>query len=215
MSNLLLENISQLRTPFYCLHTTGFIITVGKRRSRFTHLKIVWHRICTECIRLIAAKVAFVQAFLQPSSFSKAGEFLGLIIFYGSFIPRAPDILKMFRNEITTRSLAVSFGDPRTPNRPCRASEFLPKRGFSIIPFIMALTLLKAYPSDVTVSGVLHQFCGQDRMPQNLLCRNLEGAQSCFTLYSNEVLAIFLAIMHHHHFFRNRTFHSLTDRKLC
>ena len=67
--------------------------------------------------------------------------------------------------------------------------------------------------SDIAVGAVLQQYIANDRCPISYFSKKLKPAESRYSTFDRELLAVYLSIKHFWHFVEGCTFHILTDHK--
>jgi len=82
-----------------------------------------------------------------------------------------------------------------------------------IHPTSNAPTSVMTDASDVAVGAVLQQFINGQWCPLSFFSRALKPAETRYSTYDCELLAIYLAIKHFRYFLEGRHFHVLTDHK--
>ena len=76
-----------------------------------------------------------------------------------------------------------------------------------------APTCIVTDASDVAVGAVLQQHIGNQWQPISYFSRKLKPAETQYSTFNRELLAIYLAIRHFHHFVEGHLFHIRTDHK--
>ena len=69
------------------------------------------------------------------------------------------------------------------------------------------------HPTLHVVGAVLQQHINGNWHPISFFSRKLTPAETRYSTFDRELLAVYLAIKHFHHFLEGRTFHVLTDHK--
>ena len=67
--------------------------------------------------------------------------------------------------------------------------------------------------SDTAVGAVLQQYLDGTWHPHSFFSKMRTPAETRYSTFDKELLAIYLAIKHFHHFLEGRHFHVLTDHK--
>ena len=80
-------------------------------------------------------------------------------------------------------------------------------------PKLAAPTSLATDASDTAVGAVLQQFVDGVWQPISYFSRKLSPAETKYSTFDRELLAIYLAIKHFRHFIEGRVFHVSTDHK--
>ena len=76
-----------------------------------------------------------------------------------------------------------------------------------------APTCLMTDASDTAVGAALQQFIGNSWQPIAFFSKKLKPAETRYSTFDRELLAIYLSIKHFRHFLEGRPFHVLTDHK--
>ena len=166
-------------------------------------------------IRPLEEKVKAVREFPQPTSIWKLREFLGLVNFYHCFIPNVAATLEPLNKLLSTaedRARHLAWNTAATT-------------AFTAIKDALANATLLAHPkphaptsimtdaSESTVGAVLQQQIQDGWQPIAFFSKALQPAETRYSAFDRELLAIYLAIKHFRHFIEGREFYILTDHK--
>ena len=91
--------------------------------------------------------------------------------------------------------------------------EALAKASFLSYPDSEAPTCLMTDASDTAVGAVLQQYINDTWHPISFFSRKMTPAETRYSTFDRELLAVYLAIKHFRHFLEGRPFHVLTDHK--
>ena len=94
-----------------------------------------------------------------------------------------------------------------------QAKEMLARATMLFHPKPDALTSIMTDASNKAVGAVLQQKLGADWHPISYFSRKLNVAETKYSAFDRELLAVYLAIKHFRHFVEGRPFHVLTDHK--
>lgn len=209
------EHAAHLRCIFSRLASHGILINVKKSQFGRHELDFLGHHVTATGIRPLDARMAAIRNFPQPTSIRKLREFIGLVTFYHRFQPHlaaklAPlHAMLQLRNRqkqqlIWTDSATTAFTDVKTA-------------------FTDAITLHHPRPdaayslmvdaSDIAVGAVLQQEHDGECMPIAFFSRKLKPAETRYSTFCRELLAIYLAIKHFRHFLEGHSFYVCTDHK--
>ena len=136
-----------------------------------------------------------IREFPQPVTQRKSREFLGLVNFYRRFIPHCATTLQPLNDLLKHNhkpSDRLEWSDSATT-------------AFS--------TIKGALASSVAVGAVLQQYVDGQWQPLAFFSKVLKPAETRYSTYDRELLAIFLAIKHFRYFLEGQDFHILTDHK--
>ena len=153
--------------------------------------------------------------FLNPLPSVNFMRFLGLINFYHRFLPNCADTLQPL-NEL----LSTSKGSTKTILWSENATA-----AFATIKEALANATLLSHPkpdaptsimtdaSDIAAGAVLQQYIGNGWRPISYFSKKLKPAESRYSTFDRELLAVYFSSKHFRHFVKGRTFHTLTDNK--
>ena len=202
-----------LRELFDRLASFGVVINPAKCEFGVGSLDFLGHHLDHDGIRPLASKVEAIRVFPVPKSLRKLREFLGLVNFYRRFIPRCADIvdpLTKLMSSKNTRSFAL--GDAAV-------------HAFEEIKAALANATMLAHQrpgaplsvvvdaSDVAVGGILQQQIDDNWQPLAFFSLKLKSAETRYSTFGRELLAIYLTIRHFRHALEGRQFHVMTDHK--
>ena len=144
--------------------------------------------------------------FPWPTSQRQLQRFIGLVNFYHRFIPRGAELLnskskfqKLTWNEEATAAFMAT-------------KEALANATLLYYPKPDAPTCLMMAASNTAVGAVLQQYV--DGMWHLIsFSKKMKPAETHYSTFDRELLAVYLAIQHFQHFLQGRQFHVLTDHK--
>ena len=209
------EHRQHLHLVLERLSDHGILINPSKCAFGVEQLDFLGHHVDSQGIRPLEEKVQAIREFPQPTTQRKLREFLGLINFYHRFIPGAADILHPL-NAILVASKdstkTVQWNDNALAAFVA-AKEALAKATLLSHPKPDAPTNITTDASNVAVGAVLQQYINHCWCPIAYFSKKLQPAETRYSTFDRELLAIYLAIKHFRHFIEGRTFHILTDHK--
>ena len=209
------EHKQHLRLVFQRFREYGVIVNPSKCEFGVAELTFLGHTLNSQGTRPLREKVAAIQDFPQPNTKRKLREFLGLVNFYHRFIPKCARILLPINNLLKTTE-----GD----NKKLQWDE-TSSQAFQDIKQAMAEVSLLAHPhydsptsimtdaSDTAVGAVLQQEIDKHWHPIAFFSKKLTPAETRYSTFDRELLAIYLAVKHFQHFVEGRDFFILTDHK--
>ena len=174
-------------------------------------LEFLGHKVSEHGIEPLEERVQALQQFPLPDTQRKLREFLGLINFYHRFVPNCAGILQPL-NAMLSHSLAndrVLSWTQLTTDAFKQAKEMLARATM----LFHALTSIMTDASNKAVGAILQQKLGADWHPISYFSRKLNVAETKYSAFDRELLAVYLAIKHFRHFVEGRPFHVLTDHK--
>ena len=149
-----------------------------------------------------------VRDFPLPTTQRKLREFIGLINFYRRFILDCATILKHTKRPsdtpVWTDTATTAFSNIKNA---------LANTSLLSHPTPDAPTSIMTDASDVAVGAVLQQWVNGQWCPLAFFSKALKPAETRYSTFDRELLAIYLTIKHFRYFLEGRIFHVLTDHK--
>ena len=191
------------------------MINPGKCVLGVAEVNFLGHRVSSHGIQPLEEKVTSIRDLPRPTTMCKLREFLGLINFHHRFIPNCAAIL-----EPLNRMLSLTGSDARHLPWDDRAIT-----AFTAIKEALARATLLAHPkphaptrimtdaSDRAVGAILQQQIEDSWQPIAFFSRKLLPAETRYSAFDRELLAVYLAVKHFRHFVEGREFLILTDHK--
>ena len=209
------EHKQHLKLVFDRFRQFGVIVNPTKCELGVSELTFLGHYLNSEGVRPLQDKVKAIQDFPQPTTQCKLREFLGLVNFYHRFIPHCADTLNPLHTLLASAH--------KTEHTLLWTEE--PLQAFSKIKQAIADVALLSHPhadaptnvmndaSDTVVGAVLQQQINNEWKPIAFFSRRMKPAETSYSTFDCELLAMYLAIEHFQHFVEGRQFHVLTDHK--
>ena len=209
------EHERHLRLVLERLSDHGILVNPSKCVFGVDHLEFLGHYVDSNGIRPLEDKVQVIRAFPTPTTQRKLREFLGLVNFYHRFIPHAATILQPLNRLLSTPKDKASkltwTADATTAFTTIK--EALAKATLLFHPQPDAPTSIMTDASDVAVGAVLQQRIAGDLQPIAYFSKKLKPAETRYSTFDRELLAMYLSVKHFRHFVEGRTFQILTDHK--
>ncbi|BHF63696.1 hypothetical protein SprV_0200669000 [Sparganum proliferum] len=161
----------------------GVVINPAKCVLGVPSLEYFGHHIDSEGLRPLPSKVETVRNFPPPTSKRQLQRFLGMVNFYRRFFPNCADLMLPLTNMLS---------DPKGPVE--LTGEAL--TAFERIKNSLADATLPTHPA-----------------PEAQLSLMLLPAETRYSTFGRELLAIYLAVKHFRHFLESRGFTVFTDHK--
>lgn len=207
------EHMQHLRAVLQRLDDQGILINPSKSVFGVHSLDFLGYHVDASGIRPMESKVEAVRDFPQPTTQRKLREFLGLVNFYRRFIPKGATLLRPL-------NLLLARSAPKTLVLTEDATS-----AFSSVKNILADATLLVHPqpgastcimtdaSEAAVGAVLQQSIDGQWQPLAYFSKCLKPAETRYSAFDRELLAIYLAIKHFRYFVEGRQFYILTDHK--
>lgn len=208
-------HLQHLKEVFTRLQDHGIQLNPAKCRFGVPSLEFLGHRVDKDGIYPLEEKVRAVREFPKPSTQRELRQFLGLINFYHRFIPRCARILQPLHSILSGKSpqnARLEWTEP-TVEAFTNIKTALADASMLCHPQPEAPTSIITDASDVAVGAVLQQLINSVWSPIAYFSRKLRPAETRYSTFDRELLAMYLAIRHFRHFVEGRSFHITTDHK--
>ncbi|BHF83082.1 hypothetical protein SprV_0802622400 [Sparganum proliferum] len=206
------EHKEHLALVFDRLDQFGVVINPSKCVLGVPSLDFLGHHVDAQGLRPLSSKVEAIRDFPPPTSKRQLQRFLGMVNFYRRFLPNCADLMLPLTN--------LLFG-PKGP---------LELRGHALTAFeriktSLADATLLTHPapeaplslmvdaSTVALGAVLQQHINNSTRPLAFFSKKLSPAETRYSTFGRELLAIYLAVKHFRHFLEGRDFTIFTDHK--
>ena len=207
------EHEEHLREVFRRFELHGLVLNGEKCQLGMAELDYLGHHVSASGITPIKDKVAAINNFPRPDTVKQLQTFLGMLNFYRRFLPQAAAVLKPLtevlqggtRGRLTwTEDMAAAFK---------RGKEAIVAAVELAHPDPAAVLSLAVDASDSHVGAVLQQQKGREVRPLAFFSVKLDKAQSRYSAFDRELLAVYLGIRHFRWLLEGRQFHVLSDHK--
>ena len=209
------QHLKDLRTVFERLASHGIVINSNKCLFGVSNLDFLGHHIDRHGITPLPEKVQAVRDFPQPHSQRQLRRFIGLVNFYHRFLPHCAELMNPLHSLLASakpKSQALTWSD--TAQAAFNATkDTLAKASLLSYPTTDAPTCLMTDASDTGVGAVLQQHFNGTWHPIAFFSKKMSPAETRYSTFDRELLAVYLAIKHFRHYLEGRMFHVLTDHK--
>ena len=209
------QHLKDLRTVFERLASHGIVINSNKCLFGVSNLDFLGHHIDRHGITPLPEKVQAVRDFPQPHSQRQLRRFIGLVNFYHRFLPHCAELMNPLHSLLASakpKSQALIWSD--TAQAAFNATkDALAKASLLSYPTTDAPTCLMTDASDTGVGAVLQQHFNGTWHPIAFFSKKMSPAETRYSTFDRELLAVYLAIKHFRHYLEGRMFHVLTDHK--
>ena len=206
------QHIQDLKAVFTRLSAHGILINPNKCQFATPSLTFLGHHIDCHGISPVPEKVKAVNDFPQPQTQRQLRRFIGLVNFYHRFLPHCAELMQPLHSLLKGKSQSLTWTEAAT-NSFQASKEALANASLLTYPTPTAPTCLMTDASDTAVGAVLQQHIHGIWKPISFFSRKLTPAETRYSTFDRELLAVYLAIKHFRHFLEGRSFHVLTDHK--
>ena len=209
------EHLTHLRQVLQWLSNHGMVINLSKCTLGVSELHFLGHCVTTNGIQTLEEKVSTVCNFPQPASIRGLREFLGMVNFYQRFIPncvRPLQPLNQFLSSSKHTSSQLTWDDTASAAFDA-IKQALADATLLAHPKLLAPTSIMTCASKYAVGAVLQQYIDDEWHPIAYFFKKLRLAETRYSTFDRELLAIYLAIKHFRYFIEGREFFVLSDHK--
>ena len=211
-SSNLAEHDRHLRALFDRLSQYGVTINVSKCSFGQSSVSFLGHVVSSSGIHALPDKIQAIIDYPAPSSFRQLRCFAGMVNFYRRFIPHCATLVQPLTDLLQGKPKSFVF-----PSNALVAFEEL-KRSIANIASLAhqdpnAPLSLVTDASDTAVGAVLQQYVKKQWQPLAFFSKKLQPAESRYSTFGRELLAVYLSIRHFRHVLEGRDFTVYTDHK--
>ncbi|BHF64597.1 hypothetical protein SprV_0200760300 [Sparganum proliferum] len=206
------EHKEHLALVFDRLDQFGVVINPSKCVLGVPSLDFLGHHVDAQGLRLLSSKVEAIRDFPLPTSKRQLQRFLGMVSFYRRFLPNCADLMLPLTNmlsgpkgllELTGEALTAFERIKNSPADDTLLTHPAPEAQLSLM----------VDASTVAVGAVLQQHLAGSTQPLAFFSKKLLPAETRYSTFGRELLAIYLAVKHFRHFLEGQEFTIFTDHK--
>ena len=188
------------------------MINAAKSELGKQHLTFLGHHIDKDGIRPTTDKVVAIQNMTVPKSQTELKRFLGMVNYYHRFVPNMATVLQPLNEKLNAKTKTLEW-DEEADNAFETAKSALRDATMLVHPKLDTETNIVVDASATAVGCILQQRINDTWQPLAFFSRKLKPAETRYSAFDRELLAIYLAIKHFGYFLEGREFHVLTDHK--
>ena len=205
-----------LKKVFSRLQEYGIQINVEKSTFGVSTIDFLGHTVSSTGITPLQPKCEAIKQFPKPSTQRQLKEFLGMINYYNRFIPNCSLLLQplyaMLKPAKKGQSIKLNW-TPETEEAFLNAKDILTTEPTLSIPIPEAETSISTDASNYGTGAVLQQFINGGWKPIAFFSQKFNNAESKYSTFDRELLAIYKAVKRFRYFIEGRQFHVYTDHK--
>ena len=205
-----------LHQVFTRLKDYGVQINVDKSEFGVASLTFLGHTVTPAGIAPLSTKCEAIQQFPKPSTQRRLKEFLGMVNYYNRFIPHCSLLLQplhaMIKPAKRGQSVVLAWTH-ETDAAFLAAKKALCDATTLSFPAPDAEVSVATDASDIGTGAVLQQLIDGAWKPIAFFSQKFTKAESNYSAYDRELLAIFKAVKRFRYFLEGRCFHVYTDHK--
>ena len=206
------EHELHLREVFARLRTHHLTVNLEKCVLNQPQVNFLGHVVNDQGIRPLPEKVAAIQQFPPPTTKLDVQRLLGMANFYRRFLPRLAHIIRPLTNSLsfTTKEFTVTA---EMISAVSQLKTSIANATMLVHPVRNATLSITTDASDVAIAGVLHQHHRGRLEPLSFFSRRLSDAETRYSTFDRELLAVFASVMKFRHIIDGRRLIIYTDHK--
>jgi len=210
------EHEKHLEELFSRLDSYGIQLNPAKCILGASQVKFLGYLVSAEGTQPLPEKVQAIRDFKKPENIKQLRQFLGTINFYRRFVPGAAkdqaQLHELLRGPKTKGKTPIEWTvQLEQAFQNCKDS--LTKATLLAHPKSKARITLTTDASDTALGAVVHQENENAWQPLAFMSKKLSQAQTKYSPYDRELLAIYTAVKHFRHLLEGREFTIFTDHK--
>ena len=209
------EHRRHLRQVLERLNRYGVTLNPAKCVFGANRLSFLGHDVSPDGIAPLPDKVAAVQDFPRPSTQTQLRRVIGMVTYYHRFLPKAAALLRPLHHLIDPKKKksAPLQWTPDAESAFLGVKTALAEAARLAHPSPGAALSLQVDASDTGVGAVLQQHVGGEWAPLAFFSKTLQPAETRYSTFGRELLAVYLAVRHFKHSLDGREFIIFTDHK--
>lgn len=210
------DHINDLDEVFKRLNKYGVTINTSKCAFGKTELTFLGYNVTCDGIKPDEEKVKAISEYPQPNTIEELRRFLGLINFYRTSIPRAAEtqtVLDKYLHNSKKRDKTKIIWTEESIKAFNDSKKIISEAVTLAHPDPDAKLVLMTDASNSCVGAALHQVINEELQPLGFYSKKLNNAQTKYSTYDRELLAIYMAIKHFRYVIEGRDLTVLTDHK--
>ena len=206
------QHESDIRQLFASLKRFGLVLNVGKCIFGLRQIEFLGHCVTAQGISPLKSKVEAVRSFERLHTVKALQRFLGLVNFYRRFLPGIAGTLQPLTDALAGAPSQLSWTETITSAFQ-QTKEQLADATLLVHPISDAELRVNTDASSRAIEGAIHQVvCGQVQ-PLGFFSRQTSSAESRYSTYDLELLAVYATILKFRHVLEGRRFRIFTDQK--
>ena len=210
------SHLQHMKEVFTRLQNYGIQINVEKSMFGVYSVDFLGHTVSSTGITPLQAKCLAVQQFPKPSTQRQLKEYLGMINYYNRFIPNCSDLLQPLYSMLkpSKKGQSIKLTWTQEAEKAFLNSKNILINGTTLsFPVSEAETSISTDASNIGTGAVLQQFIDSAWKPIAFFSQKFNNAESKYSTFDRELLAIYKAIKRFRYFIEGRKFHVYTDHK--
>ena len=206
------QHENHLRQLFGALRRFGLVLNVEKCTFGVSELEFLGHSVSAKGIRPMPGKVTAVKQFERPRTVKGLQRFLGLVNFYRRFLPGIAEVMRPLTDALAGAPRQLTWTEAMTSAFQL-TKQRLAEATLLVHPVSGAELRVNTDASSKAIAGAVHQVVRGQLQPLGFFSRRTSEAESRYSAYDLELLAVYSTLLKFRHMLEGRTFRIYTDQK--
>ena len=201
-----------LRLLLDALRCFGLVLNVGKCIFGVREFEFLGHRISGRGISPLPGKVEAVQRFERPHTVRSPQRFLCLVNFYRRFLLNIAAKMWPLTDAFAGAPRQLEWSEAMTSAFQ-QMKQRLTAATLLVHPVADVELRVNTDASSKAIAGAIHQVVQWQLQPLGFFCRRTSSAESRYSAYDLELLAVYATIVKFRHVLEGCRFRIYTDQK--
>nr|CAH8876148.1 unnamed protein product [Trichobilharzia regenti] len=205
-------HLRHLDLAFERLRQHCVTINIQKCQIGVDSLDFLGHTIDCKGIRPLATKVEAILNFPEPQTVKSLRTFNGLVSYYRRFIPNCASLIQPLTDLLRGNNKSIEL-DASARNAFTQIKKAIANATLLMYQDPTAPLSISVDASNTAIGAVLQQLVDKEWQPLAFFSRRLQLAETKYSTFGRELLAMYCAIRHFRHSVEGREFIIFTDHK--
>ena len=197
---------------FKALSKHGLVINRSKCEVGRSELDFLGHRLSAQGVAPLPERVQAINSFRQPTTINSLQRYLGMVNFYRRFLPRIAHTLRPLTDALTNSPKVLHWTNHMT--KAFTDSKLALAKATLLAHHVRGAKLwLSTDASTKAIAAVLEQSIDGSQTPIAFFSRRTSTAESRYSAFDLELLALYIGIVHFRHHLEGRNFEVFVDQK--
>nr|CAH8841726.1 unnamed protein product [Trichobilharzia regenti] len=205
-------HLRHLDLAFDRLRQHGVTINIQKCQIGVDSLDFLGYTIDCKGIRPLATKVEAILNFPEPQTLKSLRTFNSLVSYYRRFIPNCASLIQPLTDLLRGNNKSIEL-DASARNAFTQIKKAIANATLLMYQDPTAPLSISVDASNAAIGAVLQQLVDKEWQPLAFFSRRLQLAETKYSTFGRELLAMYCAIRHFRHSVEGREFIIFTDHK--
>ncbi len=179
----------------------GLVANVNKRTFGVDAIEFLRHHVPTHGIEPLADRVDSIVRLPMPADKKGLQEFLGMLNLYHRFVPHAANLLRPLHSALKGDCMLLVWTDEMN-DAFTAAKNALASSTLLVHPRHDATTSITVDALSTAIGASLEQYIDGHWQPLAFCTKNLKPAETRYSAFDRELMAMYLAVRHFRHYRR-------------